>query len=110
MRSWVDTLTEVKTETQAIPPERVPNRDPVTCTEDVGVMLMYRGFGWGVESEDGHELVFNWVDPIDAIIYKGHYVKKPEDVFFSGAEYYRKELEKGTIVPVRRVTTVEVLG
>jgi hypothetical protein len=109
MNSWINTLTEVKTATQAVPPENIPNNEPVTCTEDSGVMLMYKGFGWGIDYADGQCTSYGWVDPINAIISNPKYCTEPADLTYKGS-YTIKEMNKGTLIPVRRVTTVEVVG
>ena len=110
MRSWVNVLHSVRSAVQAEPLENIPFHEPIAEEEIGGVMIMYKGFGWGVVYEDGMETVYGWVNPIEAIIYNTAYVTKLTDILQEHTMHYEKEVQKGKIVLVKKVTIVEVLG
>lgn len=110
MSKWLDTLFSVRSAIQAEPKENIPFHEPITEEEIGGVMIMYKGFGWGVVYEDGMETVYGWVNPIEAIIYNTAYVTKLTDILQEHTMHYKKEVQKGKIVLVKKVTSVEVIG
>jgi hypothetical protein len=73
-----------------------------------GVMVVKDGQAWGVVYQDGHSTEHGWMNMVDAPIYGS--LNKPTDVTWSGSSDRPnpsiKELEKGTLVKVKRVTTL----
>ncbi len=110
MRSWVNVLHSVRSAVQDEPKENIPLHEPIAEEEIGGVMIMYKGFGWGVVYEDGMETVYGWVNPIDAIIYNTAYVTKPTDILQEHTMHYKKDVQKGKVVLIKKETIVEVIG
>ena len=75
--------------------------------EERGVMVMKDGKAWGIEYEDGHATVYGWIDPAIAPLSDPQFLRKPSDMTYGNSPYI-KELNKGTIRRVTRITTVEL--
>lgn len=73
-----------------------------------GVMVMKDGKGWGIEYQDGQVTAYGWIDPVDAEISDPRYCKRPESLTYKGSPH-RRELAKGKLVRVRRVTRIEII-
>jgi hypothetical protein len=79
-----------------------------TTMEEIGVMVMKDGKGWGVVYEDGHSTCEGWIPATEAPIRNPEFCKKPTDVTYKGS-HYTKELETATLVPVMRKTEIFIL-
>ena len=75
-----------------------------------GVMIMKDGKAWGITYQDGHCTVHGWMDNIeDAPIHNPQFCTNPTDAVYKGSPD-TKEIIKGELVPVERVTTVTIVG
>ncbi len=73
-----------------------------------GVMVMKDGNAWGETYADGHSTSYGWMRPEDAPIHDPRFCTKPTDVTYAGSHYI-KELEKGKVVKVERLITVNII-
>lgn len=70
-----------------------------------GIVVEYNGKYWGTEYDDGKSHSDNWVDIDNAKITDERFISKPEDLTYKGS-YQTKELQRGKLVKVVRVTTI----
>jgi len=73
-----------------------------------GVAVELNGKFWGIEYEDGQCCNYGWVNADKAIITQAEFIKKPEDLTYKNSHYI-KELQKGKIVKIKKVTVINTL-
>ena len=71
---------------------------------EVGVMLMKNGKAWGNIFNDGKSSASGWVNKQYAPIHDPKYTTCPSDLTYKYSRYI-DELNTGTLVPVKRITT-----
>lgn len=74
---------------------------------ETGVMIMKGGLGWGVAYKDGQSTAYGWIAPEDAEIHDPRFCTHPTDATYKGSPWF-DELATGKLVPVTRITTVEI--
>lgn len=72
-----------------------------------GVMIMKDGKAWGILYADGRSTCYGWVSPEYATIHDPEFCRSPEDVTYKNSPYI-KELRSGSLVMVKRTTTIEI--
>ena len=75
--------------------------------EKVGVVVEYEGKYWGIQYEDGHSSSEDWGPIEKAQVGNPKFAKKPTDFTWKGSQYI-KELKKGKLRTVKKVTTFVV--
>jgi hypothetical protein len=80
----------------------------ISVKTERGVMVMKNGRAWGQTHADGHSTSYGWMDAASAPIHDPAYCKSPTDVTYAGSPD-SKELETGSLVPVVRTITVELV-
>lgn len=76
-------------------------------------MFLKDGLAWGITYEDGQCTEKGWTDPADARkvkVYNPEFVREASSITAAFCfDPDLEEIEKGTLVRVRRTTTVEIL-